>query len=141
MPRRLPLLSMFCLSFLHIAQPAIAAPADPLGACRLAEAPGANFALQVPFEVVDGRIYVQARVNQDGPFRFAIDTGASGMGVFRDVMRLLPLFPGARPLASELRALQRERVARRLTGELSAWLEAIRDHLEDPRARAAEAAG
>jgi predicted aspartyl protease len=33
-----------------------------------------------PFTGVDGRIYVQARVNGRGPFRFAIDTGASGMG-------------------------------------------------------------
>jgi predicted aspartyl protease len=33
----------------------------------------------VPFRVVDGRIYVQARVNDEGPFTFAVDTGASGM--------------------------------------------------------------
>ncbi len=36
--------------------------------------------MQVPFELVDGRIYVQARVNGRGPFRFALDTGASGLG-------------------------------------------------------------
>ncbi|QOY96564.1 aspartyl protease family protein [Massilia sp. UMI-21] len=36
--------------------------------------------VHVPFEVVDGRIYVQARVNNGGPYRFAIDTGASGVG-------------------------------------------------------------
>ncbi|NML59615.1 hypothetical protein HHL21_00610 [Massilia sp. RP-1-19] len=35
--------------------------------------------MQIPFDVVDGRIYVQARVNNRGPFRFAIDTGASGL--------------------------------------------------------------
>lgn len=49
-------------------------------ACRLAEMPKEQWALQVPFEVVDGRIYVQARVNGRGPFRFAVDTGASGIG-------------------------------------------------------------
>lgn len=36
--------------------------------------------MQVPFETIDGRIYVQATVNGRGPFRFAIDTGASGLG-------------------------------------------------------------
>ncbi|KGM55574.1 hypothetical protein N800_12695 [Lysobacter daejeonensis GH1-9] len=36
--------------------------------------------IQVPLELVDGRIYVQAHVNGRGPFRFAVDTGASGVG-------------------------------------------------------------
>lgn len=36
--------------------------------------------VRVPFEVVRGRVYVQARVNGGGPYRFAVDTGASGMG-------------------------------------------------------------
>lgn len=36
--------------------------------------------VNIPFKVVDGRIYVDARVNGKGPFIFAIDTGASGMG-------------------------------------------------------------
>jgi predicted aspartyl protease len=36
--------------------------------------------VSIPFRVVDGRIYVDARVNGKGPFTFAIDTGASGMG-------------------------------------------------------------
>ena len=50
------------------------------GACK-APGPGAGqFEVQVPFEVVDGRIYVDARVNGRGPLRFAIDTGASGLG-------------------------------------------------------------
>lgn len=80
MPKLLPLNSLFCLAFLYVAQPASAAQADSPDACRLADAPAANFALQVPFEVVDGRIYVQARVNKGGPFRFAVDTGASGIG-------------------------------------------------------------
>lgn len=35
---------------------------------------------QVPFRVIDGRIYVDVMVNDKGPFAFAIDTGASGLG-------------------------------------------------------------
>ncbi len=34
----------------------------------------------VPFELSGGRIYVQAFVNERGPYRFAFDTGASGVG-------------------------------------------------------------
>lgn len=48
-------------------------------ACNLVEASKTDALVRVPFEVVDGRIYVQARVNGRGPFRFAVDTGASGM--------------------------------------------------------------
>ena len=36
--------------------------------------------MRVPFEIVGGRIYVPVRVNGSGPYRFAVDTGASGMG-------------------------------------------------------------
>jgi predicted aspartyl protease len=35
--------------------------------------------VHVPFETVDGRIYVQAQVNGRPGFRFAVDTGASGL--------------------------------------------------------------
>lgn len=35
--------------------------------------------VDVPFEIVDGRIYVQAQVNDAGSHRFAVDTGASGV--------------------------------------------------------------
>lgn len=102
MPRHLPLLSMLCLPVLHIAQPANAAPAVPVDACRLAEAPAANFALQVPFEVVDGRVYVQARVNHGGPFRFAIDTGASGIGrADAQLVQALGLKPHGRTSTSD----------------------------------------
>lgn len=57
--------------------PEIRAAADP---CTLVAAPADHFVMRVPFEVVDGRIYAQGRVNQRGPYRFAIDTGASGIG-------------------------------------------------------------
>lgn len=48
-------------------------------ACGLTDIPEAEVAMRIPFEVVDGRIYVQARVNGHGPMRFGVDTGASGM--------------------------------------------------------------
>ncbi|HEL5038393.1 TPA: aspartyl protease family protein [Stenotrophomonas maltophilia] len=47
-------------------------------ACSLAARPGERI-IDVPFDVVDGRIHVQVQVNGSGPYRFAIDTGASGM--------------------------------------------------------------
>ena len=49
------------------------------GACQQSDIAKKDALVQVPFEVVDGRIYVQARVNGGGPYRFAVDTGASGM--------------------------------------------------------------
>lgn len=67
-----------CAGLLACTGTAFAATAT--SACDLARAPRESFAMQVPFEVVDGRIYLQAEVNGRGPFRFAIDTGASGMG-------------------------------------------------------------
>jgi len=48
--------------------------------CGLAEIARKDAVVSVPFEIVDGRIYVTARVNGKGPFRFAVDTGASGLG-------------------------------------------------------------
>ena len=56
---------------------------------------------------------------------------AEGQAV-RDVLGLLAFFPGLAPLGSEVRRGQRERVAQRFTGELQAWLEAIKAHLEAP---------
>lgn len=53
--------------------------ADP-APCALVRDARADALLSVPFRVVDGRIYVEARVNGAGPFAFAVDTGASGMG-------------------------------------------------------------
>lgn len=49
-------------------------------ACALAHKPAAAYLMQIPFRTVEGRIYVDARVNGQGPFVFAIDTGASGVG-------------------------------------------------------------
>jgi len=55
-------------------------PEAAVQTCALAKEPADSFTVRVPFDVVDGRIYVQARVNGRGPFRFAVDTGASGLG-------------------------------------------------------------
>lgn len=65
-------LGLLCLSGWAHASPS----AGP--ACALATAPGEAL-IDVPFEVVDGRIYLQVQVNDAGTFRFAVDTGASGM--------------------------------------------------------------
>lgn len=67
---------------LWVAALAAAGPAQaaPSVACRLASAQRQSFDMQVPFDVIDGRIYVQARVNGRGPLKFAVDTGASGLG-------------------------------------------------------------
>lgn len=78
-----PALMSFALSLALPGVPAFAAPASAgpaATACSLAQAPAADFIVRVPFDVVDGRIYVTTRVNDRGPFRFAVDTGASGIG-------------------------------------------------------------
>lgn len=51
----------------------------PTDACAMRDIPSDERLVQLPFDTVDGRIYVQARVNGKGPFRFAVDTGASGL--------------------------------------------------------------
>lgn len=56
------------------------AHAASAAACDLTAAPTSAFDMQVPFQTIDGRIYVQAKVNGRGPFTFALDTGASGLG-------------------------------------------------------------
>ena len=60
----------------------------------------------------------------------ALEPAAAADRTFRDVVDLLTLFPGARQLGAELWRHRRDRVARRLTAELQAWLEAIKAHLE-----------
>ncbi|MDR7194783.1 pepsin/retropepsin-like aspartic protease family protein [Luteimonas terrae] len=47
-------------------------------ACALALS-ASDALVDVPFDLVDGRVYVAAQVDGAGPFRFAIDTGASGV--------------------------------------------------------------
>lgn len=62
----------------------------------------------------------------------AFEPAGTKGSLFREVSRLLRLFPGARQLESEIRAHQRERLKKRLTKELQAWLEAIKANLERP---------
>lgn len=91
-----------------------------------------------PFEVrvmveptpADCRLTQQETLEVEAEALDVLDAGGAKARTFRDVLGLLALFPSARPLGSELRALQRERVATRLAGELALWLDAIRAHLE-----------
>ena len=71
--------SLLLLSSVAAASPPLSAPVAG-DACALAHRPLSDALVQVPFETVDGRIYVNARVNGQGPYRFAVDTGASGVG-------------------------------------------------------------
>lgn len=55
---------------------------------------------------------------------------------FAEALASMAMVPALRPLDGHVRDLQRERLARRFTAELSAWLEAIRRHLEGDGAAA-----
>ena len=89
-----------------------------------------------PFEVrvtvaptLEGCRLTQEEAIEAGPeLLAALDSGLARS--FRDILRLLALVPSVRQLGCELRALQRERVTRRLRGELEVWLDAIRAHVE-----------
>ncbi|MBD7952921.1 aspartyl protease family protein [Stenotrophomonas sp. Sa5BUN4] len=81
MPLRAPLLCfVFACSLLSSGALAADASEPADDACALASRPLRAPDLQVPFDIVDGRIYLQVQVNGRGPFRFAVDTGASGIG-------------------------------------------------------------
>lgn len=71
----------------------------------------------------------------------ALDPAREPAPGWGDLVRLLAFFPGGRGLGSELRAHQRERVARRLGEELGAWLQAIRSHVERGALGGARGAG
>ncbi len=58
----------------------LGAPAPLSAACSATAIAGQDAVFTVPFEIVHGRVYVMARVNGEGPYRFAVDTGASGWG-------------------------------------------------------------
>lgn len=70
------------LAILLAAQTGANAPPDDLSLpdiCRTDPDEDATL-VRVPFRIVDGRIYLDAHVNGQGPFTFAVDTGASGIG-------------------------------------------------------------
>ncbi len=55
-------------------------PSVPTKDVCAAEINAAEALFQIPFRVIDGRIYVDVHINGQGPFPFAVDTGASGLG-------------------------------------------------------------
>ncbi|MBB4841473.1 hypothetical protein HNP52_004577 [Sphingomonas kyeonggiensis] len=55
--------------------PASAIKPEDSKACALARRAATGAALSVPFRVVDGCIYVTAKVDDKGPFVFAVDLG------------------------------------------------------------------
>lgn len=59
---------------------AVTLPAELPGACALSAIPDEAADMRLPFQIVHGRVYVEAQVNGTGPHIFAIDTGASGLG-------------------------------------------------------------
>ena len=79
------------------------------------------------------RVTQEERLETPAELLDALDPPPTGAPRFRDVLGWLALFPVGRPLVSEVRVMQRERVARRLTRELENWLEAIRAHVEGGR--------
>jgi hypothetical protein len=76
------------------------------------------------------RLIQQEKVEVTPELLDAFEPAPTKLPGFRDIMTLFALFPSVRPLGSEIRAFQRERVIRTLTSELQAWLDAIRAHLE-----------
>ena len=49
-------------------------------ACHIASHAHEEATVSLPFDIVHGRVYIRAEVNGRGPFTFAVDTGASGLG-------------------------------------------------------------
>lgn len=96
---------------------------------------GPAFAVRVTVEpaAVGCRLTQEEAVEVEPEMFDALEPPPLGARRFRDFVRLLLLFPGGRPLGRELGALQRERLARRLSDELQAWLEGIRQHVERMR--------
>lgn len=60
--------------------PAVAASDADDQACALAVEAPSEALVSLPFRTIDGRIYLEAMVNGAGPYVFALDTGASGVG-------------------------------------------------------------
>lgn len=57
-----------------------ATASGPRSVCAAMEITDEDAVVRAPFEIVNGRVFVEARVNGGGPYRFAVDTGASGLG-------------------------------------------------------------
>lgn len=81
MPKSLPKMLLLATSLFAAATTTTACAhtaAKAVDVCRAGT--DVDLLFKVPFRVVDGRIYVNVMVNEKGPFAFAIDTGASGLG-------------------------------------------------------------
>lgn len=81
MPKSLPKMLLLATSLFATATTTTACAhtaAKAVDVCRAGT--DVDLLFKVPFRVVDGRIYVDVMVNKKGPFTFAIDTGASGLG-------------------------------------------------------------
>jgi hypothetical protein len=76
------------------------------------------------------RLIQQEEVEVTPELLDAFEPAPTKLRSFREILFLFALFPSMRPLGSEIRAFQRERVIRKLTSELQAWLDDIRAHLE-----------
>lgn len=94
-----------------------------------------------PFEVKvtvepapDGCRLIQQEAVEVSPELLDVLEPSAGGQTWQDIVRLLALVPGVRQLGSELWHHQRERLVKTLTGELQAWLDAIKTHLENPHA-------
>src|SRR5438477_7691769 len=49
---------------------------------------GGRDSFTLPFRLVDNRVFIEARVNGQGPFHFILDTGASGTIMRGTALRL-----------------------------------------------------
>jgi hypothetical protein len=58
-----------------------------------ASAPSANptASFRLPFDLVDNRVFIEARLNGHGPFHLLLDTGAGGVTISADVAQQLGL--------------------------------------------------
>ncbi|MBI3028545.1 MAG: SRPBCC family protein [Candidatus Rokubacteria bacterium] len=90
-----------------------------------------------PFEVrvaveptPDGCRLTQGETLEVSPALLDALEPASDRRSMSGVLGLLAIFPGLGAVGSEVRRGQRDRLARRLTVELQAWLDAIKAHLE-----------
>src|SRR3954469_4516859 len=63
---------MKLLLLILVVATAAAAPAAPV------KVDGGQTSFKVPFRLIDNRVFVEVKVNGQGPFHFILDTGASG---------------------------------------------------------------
>jgi hypothetical protein len=67
---------------------------SPLTAARNHVIADANASFTLPFDLVDNRVFAEARLNGRGPFRLLLDTGSGGVTISTDVAQQLGLHVG-----------------------------------------------